>query len=67
MHNDTAMNTAKKQARTYSPRGVASKPVWVRLLPEELAEVERRADENFRSVSAQVRMMVVESIREKNK
>lgn len=61
------MNIAKKQARTYSPRGVAPKPVWVRLMPEELAEVERQAHENFRSVSAQVRMMVVEAIKEKNK
>lgn len=60
------MNTAKKQSRTYSPRGVASKPVWVRLMPEELAEVERRANEGFRSVSAQVRLMVVEAIKEEN-
>lgn len=56
------MKTEKKQSKTYSPRGVSPKPVWVRLLPEELAEVERRADEGFRSISAQVRLMVVNSI-----
>lgn len=57
------MTTDKKQTIKYSPSGLAPKPVWVRLFPEELEEVERRAVEGFRSLSAQVRLMVVESIK----
>ncbi|WP_224798193.1 hypothetical protein [Idiomarina abyssalis] len=46
-----------------SPKGVVTnKPIYVRLMPEELEEFQQIANQEVRSISAQARLFIVEAM-----
>lgn len=46
-----------------SPKGVVTnKPIYVRLMPEELEEFQQIANQEVRSISSQARLFIVEAM-----
>lgn len=63
LRNHTDMTPSKKPSRSRSPRGVDSnRPVYVRLMPAERAQLQQLADDELRAIGTQARLLIIEAM-----